>query len=119
MEYAILKTGGKQYKVSKGDTLEIDKVSGEENKSVFFEDVLLYVSDEDFKVGSPLVSGFKIKAKIMKQKKGDKITVRKFKAKARYRKTMGFRPMLTEVLIEDIVSEGKKTKAAKAVNKKS
>ena len=115
MEYAIFKTGGKQYKASKGEVLELDKLIGEENKSIFFENVLLYVSDGQIKLGNPSISGFKVKAKILKQKKGDKITVSKFKAKARYRKKIGFRLLLTEVLIEDLVSGAKASKPTKSV----
>lgn len=119
MEYAIFKTGGKQYKASKGEVLELDNLTGEENKSIFFEEVLLYVTEGQIKLGKPNLSGYKIKAKILKHKKGDKIRVSKFKAKAKYRKTIGFRPFLTEVLIEDLVSNAKASKTAKSVKAKN
>ena len=119
MEYAVFKSGGKQYKVKKGDVLEIDKIEGVEDKPFFFEEVLLYVSDGNFKLGKPNLAGFKIKAKILKQKKGDKIYVEKFKAKARYRRAMGFRPRLTEIVVEDLVSDKKTTKpSARSVRPK-
>ena len=71
MEYAVLKSGGKQYRVSTGETLEIDKVEGAKDASVELEEVLLYVSGEVFKVGKPTLVGFKIKAKVLEQKKVD------------------------------------------------
>ena len=109
MEYAVFITGGKQYRVSIGDILNVDKIQGEENKPFLFEDVLLYVSDAGVKLGKPILPGFKIKAKILKQKKGEKLYVLKFKAKARYRKKTGFRPLLTEILIEGWESRSKKS----------
>ena len=98
--YAIIKTGGKQYKVSEGDTIEIAKLSNKDSK-VIFEDVLLLVSEKDVKVGKPTVKA-KVIGKILENKKGDKIRVAKFKSKVRYRRVTGFRPQISVVKIEKI-----------------
>ncbi|MCL6096697.1 MAG: 50S ribosomal protein L21 [Patescibacteria group bacterium] len=119
MKYAIIKTGGKQYRVSEGDILEVDKLDVKEN-SVVFDNVLLLVSDENVQVGKPLVPNAKVKAKLLEQKRGDKIRVAKFKSKVRYRRVSGFRAELSKIQIEKIESL-EKTKPAKAkkVSKKS
>ena len=104
MEYAVIRVGGKQYKVSKGDILEVDRQSVEKNGSLVLDDVLLWVSDGEVKVGRPKVSNVKVKALVLEQKKGKKIRVAKFKAKVRYRRVMGFRPQLTGLQIVDIES---------------
>lgn len=93
MEYAIFKTGGKQYKTSVGETIVVDKLNAEKDSSIFLNEVLLSVSGESILIGKPFIEGAKIKATIVDQKKGEKLRVSKFKAKARYRRTMGFRPL--------------------------
>ncbi|MBI2195752.1 MAG: 50S ribosomal protein L21 [Candidatus Levybacteria bacterium] len=105
MEYAVIKTGGKQYRVAAGDVLEVDKLPQAKDSVVTFEDVLLLVSDASVKIGKPKLSGAFVKAKILEQKKGEKIRVSKFKAKVRYRRTIGFRPLLSKILIEKIESK--------------
>lgn len=102
MEYAVVKTGGKQYKVSAGTIVEVDKLKSEKDKEVVLENVLLWVSDGEVKIGNPFLSGIKVKAKVIDHIKGDKIKVAKFKSKVRYRRAMGFRPLLTKVRIEEI-----------------
>jgi len=99
--YAIVKIGGSQYKVAEGDELQVDKIEGEKGKTVSFDEVLL-LSDEEIKIGEPLVKGAQIKAKIIEQFKGDKIRVATYKAKSRYRRVKGFRPLLTKIKIEKI-----------------
>ena len=122
MEYAIVKTGGKQYKVSAGSVIEIDKLKNEKDKEVVLENVLLWVSDGEVKIGNPFLSGIKVKAKVIDHIKGDKIKVAKFKSKVRYRRAMGFRPHITRLEIKSI--EGGKTtvkidkKTPKASSKK-
>jgi large subunit ribosomal protein L21 len=100
-KYAIVKIGGSQYKVTEGDELEVDKIEGEKGKTVNLDEVLLLV-DEEIKIGEPLVKGAQIKAKIIEQFKGDKIRVATYKAKSRYRRVKGFRPLLTKIKIEKI-----------------
>ena len=112
MNYAIVKNGGKQYKVSFGDTIEIDNLYQEEGK-VTFDEVLLLVNEGDIKIGNPLVSNAKVLGKLIENKKGEKIRVAKFKSKVRYRRVTGFRPMLSVVKIEKIESSGKSPKSSK------
>jgi large subunit ribosomal protein L21 len=103
MQYAIIKAGGKQYKVSVGDLVTIDKLSLKEGeKSIIFDEVLLLVDGEKVEIGKPLVKNAKVNASIVEQKKGEKIKVIRFKAKSRYRKTIGFRPIHSIVKIEKI-----------------
>ena len=104
MNYAVIRSGGKQYKVSLGDTLEIDKIAADEKKPVVFDDVLLVVAENKMTLGKPNVKGARVEAKLVEQKKGEKIHVIKFKAKSRYRKRTGFRAHLSVVQIEKIES---------------
>lgn len=118
MQYAVIKTSGKQYKVSEGDILTLDKFNHEDKKNITFEEVLLTVNDSVSFVGKPTVNGAKVSATILEDKKGVKIRVSKFKAKSRYRKTIGFRPQHTIVKIDKInfgsqKTEKKTTKPAK------
>lgn len=99
--YAVIKSGGKQYKVSEGDVIEMQSLKSRDSK-VVFEEVLLLSGDKDFKVGKPNVSGAKVSGKILENKKGEKVRVAKFKSKVRYRKVTGFRPQLSLVQIEKI-----------------
>ncbi|MEK7533730.1 MAG: 50S ribosomal protein L21 [Patescibacteria group bacterium] len=104
MEYAIFRSGGKQYKVSKGSIIEVDRLPLVEGKETMLDDVLLWVANGESKIGTPKLANVKVRAKILGQIKGDKIRVAKFKAKVRYRRVMGFRPSLTRLQIEDIES---------------
>lgn len=101
MKLAIIKTGGKQYKVQEGKKIKIEKINGEVGSVVDFNDVLLVADDNNIEIGQPVVSQ-KIKAKILNQGKGDKIRVLKYKAKIRYKKVYGHRQPFTEVQIEKI-----------------
>lgn len=101
--HAVIKTGGKQYIVKQGDVIDIEKISGEPGEEVNFEEVLLVSADgEDVKVGSPVVESARVEGKIVKQKKGDKIVVFKFKRRKGYRKKAGHRQNLTSVEITNI-----------------
>ncbi|MBI2032017.1 MAG: 50S ribosomal protein L21 [Candidatus Levybacteria bacterium] len=110
MEYVVFKTGGKQYRATVGDVLDVDRIPDAKDK-IIIDSVLLQVADSDIKIGKPYLSGAKISAKVLGEKRGEKIRVAKYKAKVRYRKVNGFRAMLTTIKIEDI--EGfKKAKPA-------
>ena len=109
MEYAVVKTGGKQYKVSAGSIIDVDRLNRQKDKEVILDNVLLWVSNEQVKIGKPNLSNVKIKTRVIDNIKGDKIRVAKFKAKARYRRMMGFRPHITRLEIKSI--EGGKTTA--------
>jgi len=102
MTYAVLQTGGKQYKVSVGSEIEVDKIEGALDSDLRFEKVLMYADDGVFRIGTPHIDGAVITAKVLEQKKGKKIRVAKFKAKARYRKVIGHRQHLTRLKIEKI-----------------
>lgn len=100
--YAIIKTGGKQYKVSEGDVIMVEKLAAAEGESVVFDEVLTVVSDSEVKVGKPVVEGAKVTAKVEAQGKDKKILVFKYKAKSNYRKRQGHRQPFTKVVIEKI-----------------
>ncbi|MBI5356143.1 50S ribosomal protein L21 [Candidatus Collierbacteria bacterium] len=102
MKYAIIKAGGIQYQVSKGqgiDIFHLDKVKDDE---IVFDSVLLIKDEDKVIVGQPVVKGAKVKGKVVGQILGDKIRVATYKAKSRYRKVKGHRDQLTRVLIENI-----------------
>jgi len=99
---AIIKTGGKQYKVKVGDKIKIEKLEGAEGDTVVFEDVLFLWDDKDAKIGTPNVKGAKVEAKILKTAKGKKVTGIKFKPKKRYKVKFGHRQLQTEVKITKI-----------------
>lgn len=100
--YAIIKTGGKQYKVSEGDVIMVEKLAAAEGEAVVFDEVLTVVSDSDVKVGKPVVEGAKVTGKVEAQGKDKKILVFKYKAKSNYRKRQGHRQPFTKVVIEKI-----------------
>ena len=102
---AVIKTGGKQYKVSPKDKLKVEKLEGEEGSKLVFDQVLLVSSEDekDANIGDPVVKNAKVEAKIIKQGRARKIEVIKYKAKKRYRKRAGHRQPFTEVEIEKIV----------------
>ncbi len=116
MKYAVIKTGGKQYKVSEGDVIEVDRLNVKEGP-LNFEEVLLLVSDENVEIGKPFISNAKVSAKLLEQKKGEKIRVAKFKSKVRYRRVTGFRAQLSKVVIEKIESAKIKAPAKKPEEK--
>lgn len=102
MNWAVVKIGSKQFKVSEGDILEVDKLSVDKDKKVNFEEILLISKDGNVKLGNPVVKNAKVTALVLGDKKGDKIRVSKFKSKVRYRKSSGFRASLTQIKIEKI-----------------
>lgn len=99
--YAIIKTGGKQYKVEEGKTISIEKLDVEVGAAVEFGDVLL-LSDADVKIGQPFVAGAKVTGTVLEQGKGAKIRIFKYKAKSNYRRRQGHRQPFTKVKIEKI-----------------
>ncbi|MFH1218724.1 MAG: 50S ribosomal protein L21 [Candidatus Peregrinibacteria bacterium] len=100
--FAIIETGGKQYKVAKGDKVDIEKLEGKDGASITFDKVLLISDKGKTKIGTPLVEKAKVEAKLVTQKKDDKTVVFKMKAKKRYQRTQGHRQSLTTVEITDI-----------------
>ena len=100
---AVIKTGGKQYKVKEKDTLKIEKIPGEKDKNVEFDEVLL-IADEDGKIvelGTPL-TGKKVSGKILSQSRAKKVSVIKYKPKTRYKRNVGHRQPYTKIEITKI-----------------
>ena len=100
--YAIFQTGGKQYRVSEGDVITVEKIAANEGDVVTFDQVLTVVNDADVKVGTPVVEGAKITAKVAKQDKARKILVFEYTAKSNYRRRQGHRQPFTKLTIEKI-----------------
>ncbi len=101
--FAVVQTGGKQYKVAPGQLLTVDRMSGEVNDEIRLEKVMMISGDSGITLGTPGVLGATIRATIVGQTKGEKLRVFKFKSKKRYRKTMGHRSHLTVLKIEEIL----------------
>lgn len=99
--YAIIATGGKQYRVSEGDVIYIEKIDAQVDSTVFF-DVLLMGNDGDVKIGTPVVEGVKVEGKVVGQIRGEKIVVYKYKSKKNYRRKQGHRQPYTKVEITKI-----------------
>jgi len=102
--YAVVETGGKQYRVSEGDTIFVEKLNVAEGDEVTLDRVLLLNKDGKTQVGTPYVEGAKVMAKAVKQGKGKKIVVFKYKAKKNYRKKTGHRQPYTKLVIESITA---------------
>jgi len=100
--YAVIETGGKQYKVSEGDVIFIEKLEAAEGDAVTFDKVLVVSDGENVKVGAPAVEGATVTAKVEKQGKAKKIYVFKMKRKKNYRRKKGHRQPFTKVTIEKI-----------------
>ena len=100
--YAIIKTGGKQYRVAEGDIITIEKLEATADETVTFDEVLTVVNDGDVKVGTPLVNGAKVTGTVLEQGKAKKILVFKYKAKSNDRRRQGHRQPFTKVRIESI-----------------
>ena len=99
---AVIKTGGKQYRVSPKDKLKIEKIAAEEGAEVVFDNVLLVENGKDLTIGEPLVKGATVIAKVLKQAKADKVMTFKYKSKKRYKVKKGHRQQYTEVEIVDV-----------------
>jgi large subunit ribosomal protein L21 len=100
--YAVIATGGKQYRVEKGSTLRVEKLDGDVGSAVKFEQVLLVGSGESVKVGAPMLSGAAVAATIERHYKGDKVTIVKFRRRKHYLRQGTHRQNYTDVKITDI-----------------
>ena len=103
--YAIIKTGGKQYRVQKDDVFKIEKINAEAGDTVSFDEVMA-VGGDTLTVGTPFVEGCYVKAEVVEQGKNDKVIIYKYKPKKDYRKKNGHRQPYTMVRITDIVTDG-------------
>ena len=115
MKYAIIKTGGKQYKVVEGETLRVEKLAGSE-KNVIFTEVLLVTDGDKVQVGTPTVAGISVFATRGADVKGDKVQIFKFKSKSRYRRLTGHRQIYSVVTI-DTIGEKPRQAATKSTAK--
>ena len=104
MNYAIIQTGGKQYRVKEGDSITVEKVAGEEGEDIELDNVLLVSKDEQLIVGQPHVDGAKVVAEVTRQGKADKVIVFKYKSKTRYHVKNGHRQRVTKLSIKQIVA---------------
>jgi len=100
--YAVIKTGGKQYKVSEGDTLKVEKIAAEEGATIEIDQVLMVADGDNITVGAPLVEGGKVTATIKSHGRGKKIEIIKFRRRKHHRKQMGHRQSYTELQITGI-----------------
>lgn len=100
--YAIVRTGGKQYQISKGDQLRIEKIDGEVGNTIELNDILMVVDDENTNIGTPLVENAKVEATIIEQGKAKKVIVFKKKRRKGYRLKQGHRQSYTAISINEI-----------------
>ena len=100
--YAVIKTGGKQYRVAAGDKLKIEKLPADVGSEVSFDQVLLVADGDKIQAGAPLLSGAAVKATVLSHGRGDKIIIFKMRRRKHYRKTQGHRQDYTEVQIGGI-----------------
>ncbi len=100
--YAVIKTGGKQYKVENGSTLRVEKLDGDAGAKITFEEVLLVADGENVQIGTPSLTGAKVQAEILGQEKGEKLIVFKFRRRKAYRRKNGHRQSYTAIKITGI-----------------
>ena len=100
--YAVVATGGKQYRVNEGDRVQVEKLDGDSGAKVILDEVLMIGDGEKSKIGAPMVKGAKVEAEIVTQDRAKKIVVFKFKKRKKYRKKQGHRQSFTELLITKI-----------------
>jgi len=100
--YAVIKTGGKQHRVSPGEVLAVEKIAGNRGEQVVFDQVLMVVDEADVRIGAPVVAGAKVVGEILEQKKGPKINIFKMKRRKGSKKKTGHRQFLTSMKIKEI-----------------
>jgi large subunit ribosomal protein L21 len=102
--YAVVKTGGKQYRVSPGDSIDVEKLPYEVGHQIELDQVLLVANGSGAKIGQPLVKGAKVKATVTRQAKGRKVIIYKYRPSHRYRRRKGHRQHFTRLRIDEIVA---------------
>lgn len=115
--FAVIKTGGKQYKVAEGDTIVVEKLNAEAGKDVVFDTVLMLGEGANVTVGAPVVAGAAVTGEVAEQTRGDKVITRKKRQRQTYRRTIGHKQHLTVVKITGISADGAKKPAKKAAAK--
>ena len=114
MNYAIIKTGGRQFRVAEGDTIDVDILDVEPGKIATFGDVLLFADGDKVTHGDPLISGAKVTAEVLEQRKDKKVIAFKYKRRKGYHRTVGHRRKLTRVKIKTISVGAKKAGTKKS-----
>lgn len=104
---AVIKTGGKQYVVSPGNKIKIEKIDVEEGKNAIFNEVLLFNDGKKTVIGDPVVKGIEVTGKVLKQDRSKKVIIFKYKPKKRYKVKRGHRQPFTEIEITNIKKQGK------------
>lgn len=100
--YAIIKTGGKQYRVNEGDVISVEKLGVASGETVVFDEVLAVSKDGELQIGAPVVSGAKVEGTVIQEGKEKKVVIFKYKAKKDFRKKQGHRQPFTKVMIDKI-----------------
>jgi large subunit ribosomal protein L21 len=103
--YAVIKTGGKQYRVAAGDKLKVEKLAGDVGSDITLDKVLLVADGDNVTIGAPLVAGATVQAKVVAHGKGDKVMIFKMRRRKHYRKTQGHRQNYTEIQIQQIAAK--------------
>ena len=114
VDYAIVQTGGKQYRVQPGDTVRVESLRGDEGDTVEFDRILMVSDEGRVIVGNPNIPGAKVTAEIVTQGRDDKIIVFKYKAKTRYRRKNGHRQPFTDLKVTEISVDGRPTEEGKS-----
>ncbi len=115
--YAVIKTGGKQYRVTAGEKLKVEKLLGDVGSTVTIDQVLMVADGDNVTIGAPLIAGATVQATVVSHGRGDKVMIFKFRRRKHYRKTQGHRQSYTEIQIGDIATSS--TKPAKATKAKA
>jgi len=113
MAYAIIRSGGRQFRVAEGDTIDVDLLDAEPGKTATFGDVLMFADGKNMTQGNPLIEGAKVTAEVLEQRKDKKVIAFKYKRRKGYHRTVGHRRKLTRVKIKSINVGGKKGAAKK------
>jgi len=115
--YALVKTGGKQYRVSKDDTILVERLAAEEGEQIILNDIVMLGDGDKVTIGTPLVDGAGVSATVMRQTRGPKIIIFRRKRRKNHRRTQGHRQDLTLLKINDIAEDAKRLKTAKPAAK--
>ena len=115
--YALVKTGGKQYRVSKDDTILVERLSAEEGEQIILNDIVMLGDGDKVTIGTPLVDGAGVSATVVRQTRGPKIIIFRRKRRKNHRRTQGHRQDLTLLKINDIAEDAKSLKTAKPAAK--
>ena len=117
--YAIVESGGKQYRVSPGDTIDVETLPGNPGDSILLEKVLLVHDGESVTVGHPIVDGVQVMTELQEHGRGEKIIVFKYKSKVRYERKQGHRQSFTRLLVKDILNSTEKKSSERGRRKPS